>query len=108
MNPALRPAFEVEYVSSAFGLITSGLGVAVLPQSMVDQVNQGRVVYRQITAPEIHRDICAITLKSHSLAPAAEASIRTCVEHQAKLRATAAGRDPANGPSGRKPRAGLP
>jgi DNA-binding transcriptional LysR family regulator len=88
-----HPAFEVEYVSTAIGLITSGLAVAVLPHLMIKQVNLGPVVYRRITGPEIHRDICAITLKSRSLAPAAEAFIQTCIEHQAKLSAKAVGRD---------------
>lgn len=90
-NATLHPAFEVERVSTAIGLITSGLAVTVLPHLMIKQVNLGPVVYRRITGPEIHRDICAITLKSRSLAPAAEAFIRTCIEYQAKLRAIAIG-----------------
>lgn len=91
-NATLRPAFEVEHVSTAIGLITSGLAVAVLPHSVIKQVNLGPVVYRRITGPEIHRDICIISLKSRSLAPAAEAFIRACLEHQAKLRAIDRGR----------------
>lgn len=84
----LRPAFEVEFVSSAIGLVTSGLAVVVLPHLMIKQVNLTSVVCRRITGPEIHRDICAITLKSRSLAPAGEAFIQVCIDHQASRQAT--------------------
>ncbi|MGP1679519.1 MAG: LysR family transcriptional regulator, partial [Burkholderiales bacterium] len=90
-NATLRPAFEVEHASTVIGLITSGLGVAVLPHSVIKQANLGSVVYRRITQPEIHRNICIISLKSRTLAPAAEAFIRTCIEHQAALRTMAIG-----------------
>lgn len=92
INATLRPAFEVEHAATAIGLVTSGLGIAVLPHSVIKQANLGPLVYRRIMAPEIHRDICAISLKSRSLAPAAEAFIRTCIEHQATLQAIAIGR----------------
>ena len=62
------------------------VGVAVLPHTVVKQANLGAVVYRRITEPEVHRDICIISLKSRTLAPAAEAFIRTCIEHQESLR----------------------
>lgn len=78
----VRPAFEVENVSTAIGLITNGLAVAVLPYSVLAQVNLGSVVHRRITGPEIDRNICIVTLKSRSLAPAAEAFIQICLEHQ--------------------------
>lgn len=86
-NASLRPAFEVEHVGTAIGLVASGLAVAVLPHLLINHVNLGAVTYRRITRPEIHRDICVIALKSRSLAPAAEAFIRTCIEYQATRRA---------------------
>ncbi len=89
VNATLRPAFEVEHAATAIGLVTSGLAIAVLPHSVIKQANLGPVVYRRITEPEIHRDICAISLKSRSLAPAAEAFILTCIERQKSLRPTA-------------------
>lgn len=91
-NAPLHPAFEVEHLGTAIGLIANGLAVVVIPHSMTAQINLGPVVYRRITGPEIHRDICVITLKSRSLAPAAEVFIRTCVEHQEYLRAAEVGR----------------
>jgi LysR family transcriptional regulator, carnitine catabolism transcriptional activator len=86
-NITLRPAFEIEQFSTVIGLITSGLGVAVLPHGVIKQAALGPVVHRRITKPEIHREVCIITLKSRSLAPAAEAFVKTCLEHQMKLHA---------------------
>jgi LysR family transcriptional regulator, carnitine catabolism transcriptional activator len=78
----VRPAFEVEHASTAIGLVASGLAVAVLPHSVIRQASLGPVVHRRITEPEIHRNICIVTLKSRSLPPAAEAFIQSCFEHQ--------------------------
>lgn len=101
VNASLRPAFEVEHAATAIGLVTSGIGIAVLPHSVIKQANLGPVVYRRVIEPEIHRDICAISLKSRSLAPAAEAFILTCIERQAMLRSTPGQRPPAKVRAGR-------
>lgn len=78
---SLRPAFEVEHASTVMGFVAQGLGVGVLPFSLIPLVRVKRVVYRRITRPEIHRLICIVTLKSRSPSPAAEAFIRTCIDH---------------------------
>ena len=77
----LRPVFEVEHLDTMVGFVGSGLGVGVLPYSLIERVKLGPVVYRRITAPGIHREICLVTLKSRSLSPAAEAFTQTCIKH---------------------------
>jgi DNA-binding transcriptional LysR family regulator len=84
----LRPAFEVEHLDTMVGFVANGLGVGVLPYSLIKRVKLGPVIYRRITAPEIHREICLVTAKSRSLSPAAEAFIQTCVRHSEQRRTT--------------------
>lgn len=88
-NSTLRPAFEVEHLDTMVGFIANGLGVGVLPHSLMRRVKLGPVVHRRVTAPEIHREICLVALKSRSLSPAAEAFTQTCVKHAERYRATA-------------------
>ena len=88
-NSTLRPAFEVEHLDTMVGFVASGLGVGVLPYSLMRRVKLGLVVYRRVTAPEIHREICLVTLRSRSLSPAAEAFTQTCIKHSERDRATA-------------------
>lgn len=84
---ALRPAFEVEHMSTIIGFVAQGLGIGVLPSSTTQVFKLGAVVFRRIVEPEVHRTICAVTLGSRSLSPAAEAFLRVCVEHAEKRNA---------------------
>lgn len=88
-NSTLRPVFEVEHLDTMVGFVANGLGVGVLPYSLMRRVKLGPVVYRRVTAPEIHREICLVTQKSRSLSPAAEAFSQTCIKHAEKSRAAA-------------------
>ena len=99
----LRPAFEVEHASTVIGFVANGLGVGVLPLSLLPLVKVGLVTYRRITAPEIHRAICVVTLKSRSLSPVAKAFVDLCVTMARERRAGSA--DLAASASGR-PRQG--
>jgi LysR family carnitine catabolism transcriptional activator len=83
-NAVLRPAFEVEYPHTMVGLVANGLGVGVLPYSLMRQVKLGPVVHRRITAPEIRRDICLVARAGESPSPASEAFIQTCIRHAQK------------------------
>lgn len=75
----LQPAFEVEQASTLIGFVTNGLGIGVLPLSLLPLMKVGQVTYRRITGPEIHRAICVVTLKSRTLSPAAAMFIELCV-----------------------------
>lgn len=81
----VKPAFEVEHASTVIGFVTNGLGVSVLPLSLLPQVRAGHLTYRRILAPEIRRAICVVTLKARSMSPAAEAFVAMCVD-AARLR----------------------
>jgi DNA-binding transcriptional LysR family regulator len=71
------------------GFVANGLGVGVLPYSLMKRVKLGPVVHRRVTSPEIHREICLVALKSRSLSPAGEAFTETCAKHAERYRATA-------------------
>ena len=77
-------AFEVEYASTVIGFVAKGLGVGVLPRSVMPLVGGGPVIYRPITSPKIERTICVITSKAHSLSPAAEAFVQLCTKLASK------------------------
>jgi DNA-binding transcriptional LysR family regulator len=74
-----KPSFEVEHASTVIGFVANGLGVGVLPLSLLPLVRTGQVTYRRITNPEIRRAICVVTLKARSLSPAAQAFADLCV-----------------------------
>jgi len=76
---SLRPAFEVENASTVIGFVANGLGVGVLPLSLLPLVRVGQVTYRRITQPELHRAICVMTRQGRSLSPAARAFENLCV-----------------------------
>lgn len=77
----LKPAFEVGHASTFISFVTHGLGVGVLPYSMVPLARAAGLVHRRITRPEIHRLLCVVTLKSRSPSPAAQAFVQACVMH---------------------------
>jgi len=83
----LRPAFEVENASTVIGFVANGLGVGVLPLSLLPLVRVGQVTYRRITQPELHRTICLITARGRAPSPSAQAFVELCV-------GTAANRSP--------------
>jgi DNA-binding transcriptional LysR family regulator len=74
-----KPAFEAEHASTVIGFVANGLGVGVLPLSLLPLVRTGQVTYRRITHPEIRRTICVVNLKARSLSPAAQAFSELCV-----------------------------
>ncbi|MBY0437720.1 MAG: LysR family transcriptional regulator [Burkholderiales bacterium] len=75
----VKPAFEVEHASTVIGFVANGLGVGVLPLSLLPLVRVGQVTYRRITGPEIRRAICVVASRARSLSPAAEAFVELCV-----------------------------
>lgn len=72
----LRPAFEVRHVGTMLGLIASGLGIGVLPQSLVRTLQLEGLKYRRFTAAGGLRSICSATLLGHTASPTVAAFIR--------------------------------
>jgi DNA-binding transcriptional LysR family regulator len=77
----LRPTFEVQHVGTMIGLIASGLGIGVLPQSLVQTLSLEGLAYRRFAAAGSYRSICSITLKGFTPSPAAAAFIKHFGEH---------------------------
>ena len=78
------PAYEAAYISTALGMVEAGLGVTILPASVL-RMDRGReLVSRPIQKPRIDREVGIIQMRGRSLSPAAAAfasAIRgRCVE----------------------------
>lgn len=69
---SIRPAFEVEHITTALALVVAGLGVTVLPSYAATQSN---LCVQRLRAPDVRRDICVITLRENAPSPAAQAFI---------------------------------
>lgn len=67
------PAYEAEYISTALGMVEAGLGVTILPASVL-RMDRGRdLVIRPIQKPRIDREVGIIQMRGRSLSPAAAA-----------------------------------
>lgn len=75
-----QPAFEVEQASTLIGFIMNDLGIGILPASLTPLLNFSGLKMIELVAPEIHRSICVIHLRSRALSPAAENFISCCQE----------------------------
>src|SRR5690606_15829184 len=75
-----QPGFEVENASTVVAFVSYGLGVAVLPLSLIPPVRAARLTYRRITQPELRRTICITTLRGRSLSPSASAFCDICMD----------------------------
>jgi LysR family carnitine catabolism transcriptional activator len=73
----LRPAYEVQHVGTMLGLIASGLGIGVLPQSLVRTLRLEGLTYTRFAAADGgYRSICSATLRGYTPSPAVAAFIR--------------------------------
>ncbi|HEY7818741.1 MAG TPA: LysR family transcriptional regulator [Vicinamibacteria bacterium] len=68
-----RPAYEVSFITTAIGMVESGLGVAVLPSYILLSTRHSRVETRLVGDPVVEREIAIVTRMGRSLSPAAEA-----------------------------------
>lgn len=75
-----QPAFEVEQASTLIGFIMNNLGIGILPASLTPLLNFSGLKMLELVAPEIHRSICVMHLKSRALSPAADRFIECCNE----------------------------
>jgi DNA-binding transcriptional LysR family regulator len=69
---SLRPRYEVEHLSTAIGLVTAGVGTAILPSSTILEGANPLVRGVPIVAPVIRRTVILIRKRRNSLSPAAQ------------------------------------
>ncbi|MBO9354905.1 LysR family transcriptional regulator [Bordetella petrii] len=78
----LRPAYEVNHVLTALGLIAAGLGIGVMPSSILSSVNMAGMTCRHFDpARTPYWTICLTRPKTRSSPPAVESFVRMCLEH---------------------------
>jgi DNA-binding transcriptional LysR family regulator len=66
-------AFEVNQISTALGLVTAGLGVAILNETAVEYNQPENIAKVEIVNPPIERPISVVKRKDRTLSPAGEA-----------------------------------
>jgi DNA-binding transcriptional LysR family regulator len=69
----LRIGHEVSLLGTALAMAASGLGVSVLPASILAHANHPNLVARRLVRPTVARDIAVVTKRGRSLSPAAAA-----------------------------------
>lgn len=78
----LHPAFEVNHVGTALGLISAGLGIGVVPSSLFHTVNMTGMHAGQFKAQATpYWTICATTPNTRSPAPTVEPFIQLCLAY---------------------------
>lgn len=78
----LRAAYEVNHVLTALGLITAGLGIGVVPATLLRSVNMEGMACREFSEAQTpYWTICASVPQARSSSPAALAFIRMCCEY---------------------------
>ena len=66
-------ACEATYMMTVAGMVSAGLGIALLPVSAREVLAFPDLVAVPVAAPELTRDISVVTLEGRSLAPMSEA-----------------------------------
>ena len=78
---ALQPAFEVHHAGTVLGLIVAGLGIGVLPASVMHTVNMQGLVRCDFSArAQHHWSICVCTPRHRSGPPAVEPFVQLCFD----------------------------
>ncbi len=77
--PRMRVRQEVSLLTTALAMAAAGLGVAVLPRSIVTHGAFSTLVSRRLTRPTVTRPVAVIHRAERSLSPAALAFARNCV-----------------------------
>lgn len=78
-------AYEVNYVSTAIGLVRAGVGIAILPESVAHSEDAREIRCLPITRPALNRKIEIIQRKDRALSPAAGQMVEVLLEHAATL-----------------------
>jgi LysR family carnitine catabolism transcriptional activator len=79
------PAYEAEYISTALGMVKAGLGITILPASVLEMENPENLALLPIHQPDLDRDVGFIVKRGRSLSRAAESlmsSIRDTVHRR--------------------------
>lgn len=67
--------FEVSMLSTAVALAAAGLGVAIVPSTVLHYTPHAGLVARPLVSPVVRRDTAVLTERGRSLSPAAKAFI---------------------------------
>ena len=67
------PDYEAGYISTALGMVEAGLGITILPSSVLRMSRSRELVSRPIRDPGIGREVGLIQMRGRSLSKAAEA-----------------------------------
>ena len=68
----LNIANEVNFLTSVLWMVSSGLGVSILPSALLVQPHFGNLVARPLANPTVSRAISLVTRRGRSLSPAGE------------------------------------
>jgi len=71
----LRPAFEVSLLTTALAMAANGLGVAVLPRSMLAHTHYGQLVSCRLIRPTVQRRTAVVFKQERALSPSAQAFV---------------------------------
>lgn len=72
----LRVAGEVSFQSTALWMVSSGMGVAIMPTAYVRQSAYKDLVIKVLHEPQVPRDVYIVTKRSRHLSPACEAFLQ--------------------------------
>jgi DNA-binding transcriptional LysR family regulator len=73
IGETVQPAYEVAHVTTAIGLVQSGLGISILPSFALSSSLPVNVVAIPLVEPVMTRDIVALTVPKKSLSASSEA-----------------------------------
>lgn len=68
----IRPAYEVNYLSTALHMTSKGLGVSILPSYFIDYASDLDLIALKLIKPAVNRNILILKRRSHILSPAAD------------------------------------
>lgn len=74
------PAYEVSLINTALAMTAQGLGLAILPATMLPSDQFPTLIARPLTRPAITRHVSLLRRKGRTLSPAAEAFVRIARE----------------------------
>jgi len=83
----LQPTYEVSYLTTALGMVNSGLGVTAMPSSALPMISPLGLITLPVDEPAVYRQVSFFTRRGQSLSPAAASFHDFLFEFTAGLRA---------------------
>ncbi len=74
----LTPAYEVDRATSVISFVSAGLGVSLMPLSLIRHVNPALAVHRPLASDDARRIICSVHSAERPLSPVAAQFLRIC------------------------------